>query len=159
MAVHAGNHKITRTGHDKMQDRATVHILFARHLGVATLPQGADIFEQRANIRVIHAMAARTPDQRIAGTQTEFREMLNTKRPQVHALSVWIVNQHRTGMRPDEFHAHETGFLVEITNVLLAVAISGVDGDTVGLDGAVMLDGASQRVWWGTGERCGKHQG
>src|SRR5450759_4312025 len=112
MAVHAGNHKITRTGHDKMLNRAAVHALpgartsvfcIARHLSVATFPQSADIFEQRPDIRVIHALAARTPDQRIAGTQTELREMLNTKRPQAHALGGWIVNQHRTGMRPNEF--------------------------------------------------------
>lgn len=162
-AVDMGDRDTARSGHDKMQNRAAADALFAQHLGVAALLQDADIFEQHPDIRAIHALAAPTLDQRIAGTQTELREMLNTKRPQAHALAVWIVNQHRTGMRPDEFHAHETGFLVVITNVLLAVGMSGVDGDTVGLDCAVMLDGASQRVWWSAGggsvERCGKHQG
>lgn len=68
-----------------------------------------------------------------------------------HTLDVRIVNQHRTCMRPDEFHAHKTGFLVVITNMLLSVCMSGVDGDTVGSDCAVMLDGVSQRVWWSAG--------
>src|SRR5450631_216877 len=147
MAVHAGNSKITRTGHDKMHNRVTVQTLFARHLRFAAFLQSADIFEQCPDIRTIHALAARTPDQRIAGTQTEIRKMFNTERPQVHALSGWIVNQHCTGMRPNEFHAHKSGFLVEITYVLLAVGMRGVDGDTVGLDGAVMFDGAGQWVW------------
>src|SRR5271169_3427625 len=147
MAVHAGNHKITRTGHDKMQYRAAVHALLAQHFDVAALLQGADICEQRPDIRVIHALAARTPDQRIARTQIELREMTGAKRPQANALGVWIVNHQRTGMRPDKFHAHKTGFLVVITNVLFSVGMSGVDGDTVGLDRLVMLDSSSQRGW------------
>src|SRR5450756_1972488 len=162
-----------RSGHDQMQNRAPVHAVsgartrvfgIAQYLGVAALPQDADIFEQHPDIRLIHAHTAQTPDQRITGIQTEFREMLNTKRPHAHTPGIRIVNQQRAVMWTNKFHAHKTRFLVVIANVLLAAGMSGVDGDTVGLDCAVMLDGASQRVWWSigggnTGERCGKHQG
>src|SRR5450759_3472888 len=162
--VDMGGLDTSRSGHDKMQNRAAVHALFAQYLGVAALPQDADIFEQHPDIRLIHARTAQTPDQRITGTQTEVREMLNTKRPHAHTPGIRIVNQQRAVMWTNKFHAHKTRFLVVLANVLLAAGMSGVDGDTVGLDCAVMLDGASQRVWWSIGggntcERCGKHQG
>ncbi len=90
--------------------------------------------------------------------------MARAKRPQVHVSGEGIVNQHCSIMRTNEFHAHETGFPVVITDMLLAISMSGVDGDAVRLDRLVVLDGSSQRVWWSTrgwspSERCGKHQG
>jgi hypothetical protein len=164
VAVHAVNRNIARAGHDQTQDRAAAHAFFARYFGVATLPQGADIFEQRPDIRAIHVLATRTADQQIAGTQIEFRETAGAEWPQAHASGGWVVNQHRAIMRTDEFHAHETGFPEVVANMLLAAGMEGADGDTIGFDRLVMLDGGSQRAGWNTdeicaGERCGKHHG
>ena len=62
-------------------------------------------------------------------------------------------------MRAYEFHAHETGFLVVIADMLLDIGMEGADGDAVRFDSMVMLNGVSQRIRGSAGEGSGKQQG
>ena len=85
--------------------------------------------------------------------------MASAKRPQAHALGVWIVNQHRTFVRTDKLHTNEAGLLVVVADMLLAVGMEGADGDAVRFDSMVMLDGVSQRIRGSAGEGSSKQQG
>lgn len=122
VAVDVADCRAVGTGDNKAQVRASVLVFIPSDLGSASCQQCADVLQRRPGVGAVHALAARTLDQRIAGAKVDTREMGNAERPQFDAPGGGAVDQHGAIMRTEELHAHEAGLAVVVADMLPATA-------------------------------------